>query len=430
MSVAAQERAMAVARRAMRLEAERIRQVATTNLRKWLLSCHGRTSIFLLKEILEIKRILRELHCCNASGINALQLIRYPEELRRTAAAVSGELEAGEHLHTLYLNGVVRNECYCPVISDADSSGTVHGIYWLMHILKQRRKSSVRCLYLNNNKCLPAHGRFIGECLRVNPSIHSLSVNNNLLGPEGTKNLVDELLAVVTVGNLQSLCLNNNAIGDQGATELARYLSSQKLRRTYSRDFVNIKKLYISANGIGDMGLVEITEGLKVNDTLLVLGLENNGITDRGIMELCRVLSGENYTLKTIALDGNPEIGKLWFGCLEQLLELNRQFTSIGAWSAVRSRPHIGSNKKAGEKERLPRHVHLRLATTLIMCATRICIVDRKPREEYKYQPILDAKVAAKLLPGALLDVWHTEAKKCVFDEALLKHDEATLMPE
>jgi Ran GTPase-activating protein (RanGAP) involved in mRNA processing and transport len=75
------------------------------------------------------------------------------------------------------------------------------------------------------------------------------------------------------------------------------------LPRLYSSD-VTLTHLKLSATNCRDVSVIALADALRGNKSLLVLQLEDNGITDEGLQKIAEVVKG-NDTLLELQLDGN-----------------------------------------------------------------------------------------------------------------------------
>lgn len=176
------------------------------------------------------------------------------------------------------------------------------------------------------------------------PRLHLLDLSVNLLGAEGTRPLVNAL-AVCSLPALESIELEMNEMGPQGACSLAgilqdpcrfRNLGSLHLRRNSigpkgvraltcaleSRAFLGkFHTLDLSSNNIGDEGITALAACRKLLQGLGFLRLNDNDISDKGLMVLSSVLQdGASPRLRVLHLCYNL-IGPKGVSALAQSLQ-------------------------------------------------------------------------------------------------------------
>ncbi|CAH1789534.1 unnamed protein product [Owenia fusiformis] len=134
------------------------------------------------------------------------------------------------------------------------------------------------------------------------PNLRNLILDGNPNKTENWHELIKEESLVV------NLSLRHNWITDKGATLLAKALGSATGSNT------KLLQLNLTGNRITDDGAIELANGLRMNRTLLTLGLGNNLIGDRGVKKISEMLSRFPLThtevverRKLLSEKGSPE---------------------------------------------------------------------------------------------------------------------------
>jgi Ran GTPase-activating protein (RanGAP) involved in mRNA processing and transport len=100
--------------------------------------------------------------------------------------------------------------------------------------------------------------------------------------------------------------LLSNNIGDAGVTAVVNAIASFD-SNSNGRSHL-IVELGLERNGISDIGMMPICKMLKANTSLNILYLGRNTITHAGVFHLCEALK-TNKTLEVLSLTGNSLIG-------------------------------------------------------------------------------------------------------------------------
>jgi len=111
--------------------------------------------------------------------------------------------------------------------------------------------------------------------------------------------------------SLQKLNLGGNRLNDKHALLIGEALTTNKM----------LKELYISHNNIRSCR--GLAAGLGSNQTLEVLGLSSNKISDQGCQLLAKTLTNRNCILRELHLCQNKGIGKTGTVALEESLQIN-----------------------------------------------------------------------------------------------------------
>jgi len=147
-------------------------------------------------------------------------------------------------------------------------------------LLEKLNSLNVWCkvIKLDIIKCnLDVGARAIADALRVNSTLHALSLENNDIGDDSARAIADAL-RVNSI--LQSLNLKLNYIGDDSARAIADALRVNS----------TLHALSLENNDIGDDGALAIAETLRVNSTLKELDLLDNGIGADGARAIAEAL--------------------------------------------------------------------------------------------------------------------------------------------
>ena len=144
-----------------------------------------------------------------------------------------------------------------------------------------------------------------------------LRLENNDITGKGVAILADALYAN---NSLTELHLSNNCISDIGAHALAQVLSIHNWTLTW---------LEINANEITDDGVEYLAEMLKVNKTLILLGLSFNRIGDRGVQNLTGAIGYFNENLQWLHLASNRAITDASVTSLGDMFAHNRSLQAV-----------------------------------------------------------------------------------------------------
>lgn len=144
-----------------------------------------------------------------------------------------------------------------------------------------------------------------------------LRLENNKITGKGAAILADALYANNT---LTELHLSNNPISDIGAHALAQVLSIHNWTLTW---------LEINAAGITDDGVEYFAEMLKVNKSLVLLGLSFNQISDRGVGNLTAAIGYFNENLQWLHLASNRKITDVSVASLVDMFAHNRSLQAV-----------------------------------------------------------------------------------------------------
>jgi len=135
---------------------------------------------------------------------------------------------------------------------------------------------------MSNTLCLD-----VAKLVNTNTSSSSIDLSAERIGDDVVIQLVNVLIFNTT---LKCLFLSVNRIGCLGATALA--------------NLTNLTHLWLTNNEIGNDGAIALANGLRFNETMIVLGLAINNIRDTGAIALFCMLQS-NSTMRTLRLEHN-----------------------------------------------------------------------------------------------------------------------------
>lgn len=134
-----------------------------------------------------------------------------------------------------------------------------------------------------------------------------LDLNYNSIGDDGAEQVAQ---LIHDGASLTFLDLVKNSINPLGVQAIAQALGKNR----------SLKALHLGMNNIGDEGLMHLAGALTTNESLLTLDVEINHIGPRGVEELGVVLSDINRSLTAINLQDN-QIGDKGAVALASVLE-------------------------------------------------------------------------------------------------------------
>ena len=130
----------------------------------------------------------------------------------------------------------------------------------------------------------------------TNRTLHTLSFQHNLLGPNGTNYLFNYLIQNRNM-NLKSLEVGYNGITKEGAEYISKYIKNNE----------NIMTLNIEGNYFCNEGMKIICESISQNkgrNYLSFLDFQNNNITNKGCQHISNMLSNSPF-INGISLKNN-----------------------------------------------------------------------------------------------------------------------------
>ena len=130
----------------------------------------------------------------------------------------------------------------------------------------------------------------------TNRTLHTLSFQHNLLGPNGTNYLFNYLIQNRNM-NLKSLEVGYNGITKEGAEYISKYIKNNE----------NIMTLNIEGNYFCNEGMKIICESISQNkgrNYISFLDFQNNNITNKGCQHISNMLSNSPF-INGISLKNN-----------------------------------------------------------------------------------------------------------------------------
>ncbi|KRZ77124.1 Protein phosphatase 1 regulatory subunit 37 -like protein [Trichinella papuae] len=184
-----------------------------------------------------------------------------------------------------------------------------------------RVNNAVRELYLGENGLSPVDGISLFNLLFANRSLEVLDLRSNRLEDIGVGHICDALkhAEVVKRSRLASLCLRNNKITANG---LAFIVSMLAVNRT-------VRCLDLSQNTIGNEGMTLFKESLIKSKSLEKLFLQATQITCPGAIALAECLA-DSKSLISLDLRRNPGIKTAGLLALHAALRINTSLVSLG----------------------------------------------------------------------------------------------------
>lgn len=201
----------------------------------------------------------------------------------------AAQVGLSEHSSTL-LARALRSNSRLRVLYLNDCGLTGRSLAIIASSLKMNR--NLRELHLAENKLTPFDALQLGILLTGNSSLQHVDLRNNEILDKGMGYICDALLDNV---GLISLVVWNNGITQESSPALAKVLATNQTLQT----------LNLGHNKLGDDGIINlIPSGLERNRSLLLLGLQENGLTCPGIISLSESLA-TGTKLKRIDLRKN-----------------------------------------------------------------------------------------------------------------------------
>lgn len=159
----------------------------------------------------------------------------------------------------------------------------------------------------------------LAKALKKNKSITSLEIDYNKIKDEGLIALAE---AVYYHRNLEVLSLAGNQIGDSGCAALmTAMMDSQKKTGEPHR----MKHLQLSNNLIGDPGAKALARMIRKNETVEMLSLSCNSLTDKGVGYILEVADKHALPLKSLMLARNQLSSKTLIKLAEYLQKVDRE---------------------------------------------------------------------------------------------------------
>lgn len=159
----------------------------------------------------------------------------------------------------------------------------------------------------------------LAKALKKNKSITSLELDYNKIKDEGLIALAE---AVYYHRNLEVLSLAGNQIGDAGCSALmTAMMDSQKKTGEPHR----MKHLQLSNNLIGDPGAKALARMIRKNETVEMLSLSCNNLTDKGVGYILEVAEKHALPLKSLMLARNQLSSKTLIKLADYLTKVDRE---------------------------------------------------------------------------------------------------------
>ncbi|CAF2156704.1 unnamed protein product [Rotaria magnacalcarata] len=156
-------------------------------------------------------------------------------------------------------------------------------------IAQQQKNSN---LNLNNQKLHDADMMSIAQTLRINQTITTVHLGNNLITAVGAKHIANALRYNT---DLTTLDLWKNQIGVDGAQRFAEILHSNK----------TLRSLGLNTNDIKDQGAKFLADALRNNKALIELSMADNHIGDEGAQVLRDALRNNTTIVKLQLFQSN-----------------------------------------------------------------------------------------------------------------------------
>jgi len=159
----------------------------------------------------------------------------------------------------------------------------------------------------------------LAKALKKNKSITSLELDYNKIKDEGLIALAE---AVYYHRNLEVLSLAGNQIGDAGCAALmTAMMDSQKKTGEPHR----MKHIQLSNNLIGDPGAKAIARMIRKNETVEMLSLSCNNLTDKGVGYILEVADKHALPIKSLMLARNQLSSKTLIKLADYLTKVDRE---------------------------------------------------------------------------------------------------------
>ena len=152
-------------------------------------------------------------------------------------------------------------------------------------IIFQRYSKTLKILSLSHNAIDDKNAKILFSGLKNNNVLEILNLSYNEIGEEGL-----ETNFFNTNNSLHTLSLQHNLLGPNGTNYLFNYLIGNK--------YMKMKSLDIGYNGITKEGAEYISKYIKNNENLITFNMEGNYLCNEGIKIICESISqkkGKNY---------------------------------------------------------------------------------------------------------------------------------------
>jgi Ran GTPase-activating protein (RanGAP) involved in mRNA processing and transport len=159
----------------------------------------------------------------------------------------------------------------------------------------------------------------LAKALKKNKSITSLELDYNKIKDEGLIALAE---AVYYHRNLGVLSLAGNQIGDSGCAALMTAMQDSQKKTGEPH---NMKHIQLSNNLIGDPGAKALARMIRKNDTVEMLSLSFNNLTDKGVGYILDVAEKHALPLKSLMLAKNQLSSKSLIRLADYLTKIDRE---------------------------------------------------------------------------------------------------------
>ena len=220
---------------------------------------------------------------CSLRHLETLQMLclSYNNIGSQSAYGIAVVIDNNPLINQLWLDG-----------NNLHSAGTIT----ICNALKKIRRLSI--LSLCNNGISDDAADELSAVITQNVLLEDLLLSNNQLHSTGIKIIAESLSKLI---KLRKLDLFNNNIGKEGASSLAVVIQNSS---------TSLQDLFLSGNNLETSGVLEICNALSHINSLHVLTLSNNYISDEVTSQLIEVLN--NNHLYALLIGGNGlECGSL-----------------------------------------------------------------------------------------------------------------------
>lgn len=182
-------------------------------------------------------------------------------------------------------------------------------------------KCQSSCLVNLNGEKIDDHNiDIVIDAAIINKQCQSLILWNNGITTHSISRLASTLKIITT---LQKLSISNNYLSDTSMRHLSESLS-------YNAS--TLKVLVLSSNDITDQGLIYLSDMLKTNNILTVLGLQDNKITDKSTQYLCQAIQSYNNTIQEVSLYSNKSITDESINHIINMITNNQSLETFWIW--------------------------------------------------------------------------------------------------
>ena len=198
------------------------------------------------------------------------------------------------------------------------SQANINGRYLLMLVAAFKGNTSLREVFLCENRMQPADGHAIANLVKESRTLESLDLRANNLQDQGLSHVCSGLSELASAEwGLRALSVAANNITHTGVSFLAKALIHNK----------SLTTLNIANNALHNEALYELKDALIVNKHMQSLCLSKVRINDEGIVAIAEYIA-ETQTLTRLDLrDNDIHLGGLM--ALASSIKFNKSLTSI-----------------------------------------------------------------------------------------------------